>query len=248
VKLAEDTEAVLGSATINTAELSTMFLNWPAAYRLRPARLPAAEPLSLLGEDVAGLLELKALTAPEPSRNKGKLHTLDTQQTRRPKAVTTAFNAPLPEWRFAQRGTPHIVLASSVAAALHVASEIYGQFLLDTGQGGSVVSFVVERYRLSGTFADLRTAADYPACYDLLAHVVPQTLVSDLLNGNGSGLLYSAGEGEAVIALPPCQITGGEIERALALEWDGSRFARSFDYRDMYWRPVGSSSAKLNSE
>lgn len=248
MKLADDIAAVSASAVITIADLPTEFLNWPAAYRLRPARLPATEPLALLGEEAAALLELKALTEPTPSNSVEELSKPSAEQRSRSEAVAGAFRAPLPEWRFARRGTPHIVLANSLEAALHVASEIYGQFMLDTGQGRSVMSFVVERYRLSGNFADVRTVADYPACYDPLAHYVPQRLVADLLTGGRTGLLYSAGAGEAVVALPSNKIIGGEIERALALEWDGIRFARSFDYRDMYWRDIENVEAAVRAE
>jgi hypothetical protein len=213
-------------------------LDWPAAFRLKPARLPGTDPLALFGEDVAGLNDLKNITSPAMRHSMGNVPLPVDIQPGTSNSVLSAFATSLPEWRFAARGTAHMLVASSISAATAIAAEIYGRFMLDTGEATSTLSFQVERFQLAGSFADVCDREVFPACYNRKQFEVPQRLVGSLLHQGEDGLVFSAGDGQGVVVLKPNLITHSGIERAVALEWNGSRFHRAYDYRDMYWRDM----------
>ncbi len=230
---------VPASAVIDPRSVPKSSVHWPAAFRLRPARLPATEPLALLGSKCSDdLLALKALTSPAERHKSGTaLLPLDLKENAA-EAVLSAFAGSLPEWRFAPRGTAHMLLASSITAAVSVAAEIYGQFMCDTAQKTSTLSFAVERYQLTGRFADVSDVELFPSCYEAQNYEASQGLTASLAAEQETGLLFQVAQDQAAIIFSPGAVTFAGTERALALEWNGSMFHRAYDYRDMYWRDM----------
>lgn len=213
-------------------------LDWPAAFRLRPARLPASDPLSLFGESCDDLRLLKDLTSPAARHKSGAVPLPFDVLAGTSEPVLSGFANSLPEWRFADRNTAHMVLGSSIAAAVAVAVEIYGRFMRDTKQAKSTLSFAVERFRLAGSFCDVSDMELFPGCYSDAHYGVPQKLVAALKSENEAGLVFDALAGQAAVILKPELLVFAGNERGLALEWDGARFERVYDYRDMYWRDL----------
>lgn len=211
---------------------------WPAAFRLRPQRIPADVPLALLGEDTDALDALRVLTAPSGRHIRKQVPAGPALDEHLDGALLSAFATSIPEWRFASRGQQHSVVSNSLAPAISVAAEIYSQFLKDTSQPETSMNFVVERYRLNGSYADISDTELFPACYEADNWQVPQTLVSDLKETGVDGLIYSADKGQSAVVLRVASLQFQEVERAISLEWTGSRFSRAFDYRILQWRDL----------
>jgi len=226
-------------AWIDPRSVPRTHAKWAAAFRLKPAKIPGTEPFAFFGQhSEESLTALKNLTSPAARHLSQKVMLQTGIPVGASKSVLSAFASSLPEWRFVARGTPHMVLASTVGGAVAVATEIYGQFMRDTGQKSSMLSFVVERFHLAGTFADVCDSETFISCYDDKENQVPQHLVDALASSDEDGLIYDAGAGLAAVILNPAAITSASNERALALEWNGERFYRVYDYRDMYWRDL----------
>jgi len=233
-------EAEMPSA-IEPRSVPKTMIHWPSAFRLKPAKLPATQPLAILEpEGVESLISLKDMTSPSARHREKSVLLQHNMPVGVSETVVSAFATSVPEWRFAARGTAHMVLASSIAAAISVASEIYGQFLRDTNQPTSCLSFSVERFCLTGNFADVCERETFPSCYEDQNKEAPQGLVNAFSIAGEDGLIFESSAGQAAIVLNPQAITRGGLERAVALEWSGSQFHRAFDYRDMYWRDLAS--------
>lgn len=229
------------SSVIDPRSVPRTMTNWPSAFRLKPAKLPATQPLAQLEpKGVEKLLSLKDMTSPSARHREKSVLLQHSMPVGAPETVVSAFATSVPEWRFAARGRAHMVLASSIAAAISVASEIYGQFLRDTKQPTSCLSFSIERFCLTGHFADVCERETFPTCYEDQNKEAPQGLVNALSIAGEDGLIFETSAGQAAIVLNPEAITRGGLERAMALEWDGNAFHRAFDYRDMYWRDLSS--------
>lgn len=211
---------------------------WSAAFRLRPSRLPADNPLLMLGDNVEGLEALKAITCPSERHVRqlvpaGALLAPDAQRS-----LVSAFACSIPEWRFAARGTQHVVVSSTLSAALETAAEIYGQFLRDTNQPATQMNFAVERYSLNGSLADISDRELFPACYQPDNWQMPQTLSRELGQSGQDGLIFDTGKGLSAIILNPSSLQFREVERAISLTWSGDGFSRAFDYRILDWRDL----------
>ena len=226
-------------ADIDPRSVPKTRVNWPVAFRLKPAKFPGTAPLSLLVSDGASqLAALKDTTSPAVRHKLRQVPLPLKVPAGTPTTILSAFASSVPEWRFAARGTPHMVLASSVTAAVSVASEIYSQFMRDTAQKASTLSFVVERFCLAGQFSDICDSETFPACYAGPSITVPQQLVTAINENGEDGLVFDVIGGQAAVALNPATIKNAGLERALALEWNGETFHRLYDYRDMYWRDL----------
>jgi len=232
-------QVALAGPEIDPRSVPRVAVDWPAAFRLRPAKFPQVSPLLLLGDDLEGLEALKGLTSPAVRHRRGAVPLPIDLPSGTSGSVVSAFANSLPEWRFAARGQAHMLLASTVTVAVAAATEIYGQFMLDSEEKPSVLSFMVERFRVSGSFADVSDVEVFPACYDSQTFEVPQQLVASLAAEKEDGLIYGIGDGQAAVVLQPGGIVRAGIERGLGLQWNGTKFSRLYDYRDMYWRELG---------
>jgi len=224
------------SPDIDPRSVPKVMIDWPVAFRLKPANLPESNSFTAMGKNVEGLRALKNLTSPAARHGSGAVPLPLDVPPGTSRSVVSAFAGSLPEWRFATREMAHMVLAASIPAAIAVAIEIYGQFMRDTSQSASTLSFQVERFHLKGKFADVADEELFPACYDLTDSTVSQRLASSLNVQGEDGLVFETGSGLAAIVLAPKLISRAGVERALALEWNGENFHRVYDYRDMYWR------------
>lgn len=225
-------------ASIDPRSVPTNNLDWPVAFRLRPARIPDVAPLDIFGEESDGLEQLRALTSPAARHKSGVVPLPHEFQPGTPDVVVAAFAASLPEWRFAETGLSHMLLGSSVAAAITLAREVYSQFMADTEQKPSVLSFIVERFRVAGGFADVSDEELFPACYTGSDHSAPQRLTRELAEEARAGLVFSVAGGLGAVVLKPDAVSRAGLERGVALEWNGKAFTRAFDYRDMFWRDL----------
>ena len=239
MRLAHHRQMALAGPEIDLRSVPRVAVDWPAAFRLRPTTLPQVAPLLLLGDDLEGLEALKDLTSPAVRHRRGTVPLPFDLQPGTSASVVSAFANSLPEWRFAGRGQAHMLLASTVTAAVAAATEVYGQFMLDTEEKPSVLSFMVERFRLSGSFADVSDSEVFPACYDSQSFEVSQQLVASLADEKKDGLIYDIEGGQGAVVLQPGGIVRAGIERGLGLQWNGTEFSRLYDYRDMYWRELG---------
>jgi len=226
-------------AGIDPRAVPKALINWPVAFRLKPARLPATSPLAQLEPEAADILTaLKDMTSPSVRHKEKRALLQGVMPAGTADTVLSAFATSVPEWRFASRGIAHMVLASSIDAAIIVASEIYRQFLQDTAQPASSLSFSVERFSLVGNFADICDQEVFPDCYDPSGAEVAQGLVTSLADAGEDGLVFQIGTDQAAVILNPTKVSERGLERALALEWDGNKFHRAYDYRDMFWRDL----------
>jgi len=211
---------------------------WSTAFRLRPASVPDRPPLAKLGPDVETLTALKDLTSPSARHSSGNVLLGVSVPPGAAQSVLSAFSSSLPEWRFVADQTPHMLLSDSLEGAVMLACEIYGQFMLDTAEGPSTLSFIVERFTLAGTFHDISDRELFPSCYDSSNYTASQRLLADVAEAGADGLVFSAAGGSTAVLLRPECVDRSGTERAVALEWDGHKFIRAYDYRDMYWRAL----------
>jgi len=235
----DETASVAASQPgINLRSVPKTQISWPTAFRLRPASLPDRPPLAQLASDVEALTALKDITSPACRHAAGRVPLGVAVPPGAAQTVLSAFSTSLPDWRFVAGQTPHMLLSDSLDGATAMAAEVYSQFMEDTAQGPSTLSFAVERFGLVGHFYDVSDTELFPACYDKGTHGVPQRLLADTAAEGADGLIFSVGDAGAAVVLKPVLISRFGVERALALEWDGSSFTRAYDYRDMYWRSL----------
>ena len=211
---------------------------WASAFRLKPHRIPEDKPLSLLGEDADGLDVLRVLTAPSERHIKKQVPVAPEIAEDLDDTLLAAFACSIPEWRFAARGQQHVVVSSNMAAAISLAAEVYGQFLKDTGQSAMQMNFVVERYHLNGTFADISDRELFPACYQADNWPVSQALVTELGQAGLDGMVYGEDKGQSAVVLQANALKFQDTERAISLEWTGARFTRAYDYRILEWQQI----------
>ncbi|MBV1900459.1 MAG: hypothetical protein KUG56_02180 [Kordiimonadaceae bacterium] len=227
------------SSAIDTQTLDCVAVKWAAAFRLRPMAMPSAPTLAALGESEQDLLALIEMSSPRARYDIGAARHNFAHHALMPPAVQSAFAHPPPEWRFAPAAMPHMVVCQNIKAAVCSASEQYGQFLKDTEQAECQLSFVMERYVLSGDFFDARDRDAFSACYGPQAQTgqisAAQDLVSALGTQGADGLLYTTDGGPSAVVLNPECVRVYAKERALVLQWDGHDFTRYFDYRDLHW-------------
>ncbi|MCK0070797.1 hypothetical protein [Kordiimonas laminariae] len=215
------------------------FLKWPAAYRLKPARVPADHALKDYGEDEAALDELIGLTAPTGRWQDGKIALEQGTEIGTAPEILEGFANPYPEWRFNPRSLPHMVVGDTIEAAVAFISEIYEAFLRDTNQPPCRMNFLLERYTLEGSFKDVTDREVFPACYSMADHSVSQQVVVDVAGSGNAGLLYEEEGGTVAVITQAKALKWHGQERAVVLDWDGARFTRMFDYRGLYWRDIG---------
>ena len=226
-------------AMLDIRSIPDSFVKWPAAYRLRPVRVPADHALKDYGEDEAGLNELIAFTAPVGRWRDGKITLEQGAEVGTAPEITEGFANPYPEWRFNSRSLPHMVVADTVQAAAEFAVEIYGVFLRDTGQPPCRMNFLMERYTLDGSFKDVTDREVFSGCYSSNDHSVSQQVAADISSSESSGLLYGSESGNIAVVTKAKVLSWRGQERALSFEWNGSAFTRVFDYRDLHWRELG---------
>jgi len=194
----------------------------------------------MLGEDSAGLQALIDLTSHTGRHDRDVVPLSFPAPLNMPAAVRAAFAFPAPEWQFSDGTVPHIVVADTLRAAITSATERYGQFLRDTEQGPCTLSFVVERYRLTGDFHTITDREVFAPCYNSADFSVAHALVNSLSTEKANGLIYDCLVGETALVLKPACLSGFNTERSVALDWNGAAFERYYDYRDLHWsRLVG---------
>jgi hypothetical protein len=213
-------------------------LDWPACYRLRPFRIPADDTMDSFGEDSSLLQELRLMTAPTARHALGKAVLPTDFPAAVSRQVLAAFATSAPEWRFAQRGRPHLAVSSRISTALATGVEIYGQFMRDTAQPATRMSFILERYRLTATVADVSDQELFPKCYESQDHLPAQELVETVASAGIAAVVYAEKGGQSAVVIDPSALSYSDDERALTFEWDGSHFAQAYDYRDLFWRSL----------
>lgn len=210
-------------------------VRWPAAFRLRPASVPAKRLADRWGIDLAGIEELARLCSPTARHDQGVVRLPFEADISVPAAIRAAFAHPMPEWRLAPGDMPHVTVSATLSAALAVASELYGRFLQDTKQPACQLSFVLERYQMTGIFHDVTDMELYKAYYSSGEDRHAHQFIKALYDAKADGAIFSVGGSQSAIVLNPERLQGGARERAVALEWNGDVFTRYFDYRDLHW-------------
>ncbi len=225
----------MSGAEIDPNSIPKRLLTWPAAFRLRPIAVPQNPYAAAVAGDEADIEALIAHCSSVGRHNRGLVPLPFLSDFAAPETVLAAFANPAPEWQFAPTGLPHLAVAENAKAAIRMGKETFGQFLKDTDEGPCRVSFVLERFVLKGSFHEITDAEVFSRCYDAVDYTVSHQLVSALRAAEADGLIYARNEGNCAVVLKADCFSGYARERALALDWDGIRFTRYFDYRDLYW-------------
>lgn len=217
-------------------DISKRPLDWPVAFRFRPASIPPATPLA----DKEGLEALIALCAPTARHDAGLVPLRFSAGPNILPIVKTAFANAAPEWRFVPGDVPHIAVASTMRAASQLIMDQLGQFLEDTDQPACQVSCVMERYTLKGDLYDITDTETYRAYYDTADNSEAHQMTSALQEAGSDGFMFAGMGGNVAVVLNPECFISCVVERAVAFCWDGVQFSRYYDYRNLNWAQLAS--------
>lgn len=226
---------------VDPRAIPTVQISWTMAMRLRAVRLPAEDKLRSLCDTDEGFQALNTLADLTDARQrvlKGEVGHQTLEDATDKDNLYTGYFYQKPAWQFGDGQMPGLVVSETMAGALSHAVDAYSGFLKDGNADALTMHFILDRMKLRANLHDLTDMDAFGDLYQGEDHIKPQKTVRNLLAADSAGLLYGHAQTRHAVILKPELLTDVQTERAIALQWDGQRFTRLFDYRDLYWKDI----------
>ena len=202
-------------------------------HRLIPSRYPPTGILDLIAapEDFAAIAELEGWTNDRISAELGVLHILPAQEWVVGRANATAIMAAYchpneqgGRFTSSERGGWYAALSIETAireTVFHRTREVAESGILET-------SVQMREYLadFDTDFHDIRTGAEFAACYDPDSYAAGQRLGAALLEGGSNGLWYRSvrdSGGECIVCFRPALVENVRTGRHFEYKWEGQR-------------------------
>ena len=241
---------------IDPRALPPVALAWPAAYTLRPVRVPSSHALAQYSDLTSDLDNLVALTDPLARADSGVVPLAQNIPHSCSRSVRCGFSHIAPEWRY-DRGMKDGLLGTirsanmwagqSLPAAYHLMVDRYTQFLRDTAETSTVMNMAVDRLQVKGHFADISDVDTFASLYSAGNDKAMQDTIAACADHGFDGVVMAVGQLDmkqanspqlGTIILNPIAVGSAVFERNLAFDYDGKQFIKVYDYRDHHWQTI----------
>lgn len=246
-----NTDTPLDSHGVDPRAVPTTSISWPAAMRLRAARLPSKDALYQLAgssEAYEALEKLADITDPRrrlcdgeighPALTKSDSHQDNSASETSLSSLYPAAFYQKPQWQFNDGTKAGFVAAKTLQAALDHARDVYGRFLKDCKAGPMTMQFIADRMKIDGVVHDLTDMDSFGVFYQSDDWTASQATAANLLTVGSKGFLYGIYPDQTAVITDASLISHSQSERAIAMKWDGVQFTQLFDYRDLYWKDL----------